>query len=249
MKSQMHPGLTKDSLMSLLVFHRLVSSLITYWLMLSFFFGSFGYSVVLPSLNRYLYLQGNSAEVIQSTLMNNSSGEYIDPRTNGMFLPNGQLYNRDSSFQSHLNSFEATSGMAPLLDNEKEEYIEMNDLLIPELGASSTEKSTEFLNHGEFGDVNEYDQLFNDISVFQGTSTDLSCLSNFTNNTSGQRQQLLYEQFQYQTPENQLNNYMHPSTTLNQFTDNMWFKDDQAALYVQPPQSSSGAFTSQSTGT
>ncbi|KAL9308248.1 NAC domain-containing protein 16 [Arabidopsis thaliana] len=192
--------------------------------------------------------QGNSAEVIQSTLLNNSSGEYIDPRTNGMFLPNGQLYNRDSSFQSHLNSFEATSGMAPLLDNEKEEYIEMNDLLIPELGASSTEKSTEFLNHGEFGDVNEYDQLFNDISVFQGTSTDLSCLSNFTNNTSGQRQQLLYEQFQYQTPENQLNNYMHPSTTLNQFTDNMWFKDDQAALYVQPPQSSSGAFTSQSTG-
>ncbi|CAH8254160.1 unnamed protein product [Arabidopsis lyrata] len=201
--------------------------------------------------------QGNSAEVIESTLLNNSSGEFLDPRKIGVFLPNGQPYNRHSSFQSQLksaNSFEATSGMAPLLDFEKEEdYIEMDDLLIPELGASLTEKSTEFLRHGEFGDVNEYDQLFHDIPVslddpvFQGTSTNLSSLSNFTNNTSDQRQQYLNQQFQYQAPENQLNNFMYPSTTINQFTDNMWFKDDQAALFVQP-QSSSGAFASQSTG-
>ncbi|KAG7599191.1 NAC domain [Arabidopsis suecica] len=198
--------------------------------------------------------QGNSTEELQSTLLNNSSGEILDPREIGVFLPNGQLYNRHPSFQSHLksaNSYEATSGMAPLLDFEKEEdYIEMDDLLIPELG---TEKSTEFMNHGEFGDVNEYDQLFQDIHVslddpvFQGTSTNLSSLSNFTNNTSDQRQQYLNQQFQYQAPENQLNNFMYPSTTINQFTDNMWFKDDQAALFVQPP-SSSGAFASQSAG-
>ncbi|EOA40017.1 hypothetical protein CARUB_v10008706mg [Capsella rubella] len=201
--------------------------------------------------------QGNSVEEIQSTLLNGSSGEFIDPRKTGVFLPNAQPYNRNSSFQSRLksaNSFEATSGMTPLLDFEKEDYIEMDDLLIPELGASSTEKSGQFLNNGELGDINEFDQLFHDISmsldvdpVFQGTSTDMSSLSNFANNTSDQKQQFLYPQLD-QTLEYQQNNFMHPSTTLNQFTDNMWFQDGQAALYDQQPQSSSGVFTSHSAG-
>ncbi|XP_010480881.1 PREDICTED: NAC domain-containing protein 16-like, partial [Camelina sativa] len=201
--------------------------------------------------------QGNSAGEIQSTLLNSSSGEFVDPRNTGVFLPNNQPYNRQSSFQSGLkseNSFEATSGMAPLLDFEKEDFIEMNDLLIPELGASSTEISTHFLNNGEVSDISEFDQLFHDISmsldadpVFQGTSTDMSSLSNFANNTSDQRQQFLYQELD-QTLDIQQNNFMHPSTTLNQFTDNMWFKDGQAVLFDQQPQSSSGVFTSHSTG-
>lgn len=132
----------------------------------------------------------------------------------------------------------------------------MDDLLIPELGASSTEKSAQFLNHGEFSDVNEFDQLFHDISmsldvvdpVLQGTSIGLSSLGNFANNTSDQRQQFLYQQFQDQTLKNQQNDFMHPSTTLNEFTDNMWYNDGQAALFDQP-QSASGAFAPHSTGT
>uniref|UniRef100_A0A1J3H937 NAC domain-containing protein 78 n=1 Tax=Noccaea caerulescens TaxID=107243 RepID=A0A1J3H937_NOCCA len=192
--------------------------------------------------------QGNSEVVIQSTLPNNSSAQFF-----GEFLPNSQTYNRHSSFPSQLrseNSFNATevksdfntSGMAPIVF-EKEDYIEMNDLLIPEFGASSTENSGQFLNTGELGDINEFDQLFHDVSmsldiepVFQG---DLSSLSNYANsNTSDQRLQFLYQQFQDQNPQMQLNNFVDPSTSLNQFTDDFWFKDAQTDLFQQPLSSS-----------
>lgn len=131
----------------------------------------------------------------------------------------------------------------------------MDDLLIPELGPSSAEKSTQFLNHGELGDQNEFDQLFYDISmpldvepVFQETPTDLSSLSNFANNSLDQRQQFVYQHIQDHTSENQLNNFMDPSTTLNQFTDDLWFKDDQAVVFDQR-QSPLGAFASPLSGT
>ncbi|CAE5959212.1 unnamed protein product [Arabidopsis arenosa] len=192
--------------------------------------------------------QVNSEEELQSTLMNNSARE---------FLPNGQPYNRPSSFDSletaEVTSAPKTSDIAPLVF-EKEDYIEMDDLLIPELGASSTEKAAQFSNHGEFGDFDEFDQLFHDVSmsldmepIDQGTSTDLYYPSNFANNTSDQKQQFLYQQFQDQTPENQLNNIMDPSTTLDQFTNDVWFQDDQAILFDQQ-QSFSGAFASPSSG-
>ncbi|VVB11701.1 unnamed protein product [Arabis nemorensis] len=196
---------------------------------------------------------GYSQAERQSALLNNSSGKFLANRKIGEFLPNGQPYNRQSSFQSYprsANSFEATFGNAPLVF-EKEDYIEMDDLLIPELGASSTEKSTQFLNHGELGDQNEFDQLFYDISmpldvepVFQETSTGLSSLSNFANNALDQRQQFVYQD---QTSENQLNNFMGSSTTLNQFTDDLWFKDDQAVVFDQR-QSPPGAFASPLSG-
>ncbi|ESQ33370.1 hypothetical protein EUTSA_v10007196mg [Eutrema salsugineum] len=202
-------------------------------------------------------LQGNSEGEIQSTLLNNFPGEFLAPREVGKFSPNCQPYNRPLSFQPHLrseNSAFNASGMAPLVF-EKEDYIEMDDLLIPELRASTTEESSQFLNHGELGNVNEFDQLFHDISmsldaepVFQGTSTDLSSLSDHASNTSDQRQQFLYQEVQDQSPENQLNNFIDdPSTSLNQFTDDMWFHDAQADLFDQP-QSSSLAFASPSPG-
>lgn len=191
----------------------------------------------------------NSEEELQSTLVNSSARDY---------LPNSQPYNRPSSFDS-LETTEATSalktsGIAPLVF-EKEDFIEIDDLLIPELGASSTEKAAQFSNHGEFDDFNEFDQLFHDVSmsldmepIDQGTSTDLTSVSNFANNTSDQIHQLLYQQLQDQTPENQLNGIMDPSTTLNQFTDDIWFQDDQAVLFDEQ-QSFSGAFASPSSGT
>ncbi|KFK45122.1 hypothetical protein AALP_AA1G347000 [Arabis alpina] len=192
-------------------------------------------------------LQGYSQAQIQSALLNHSSGKFPAPRKISEFLPNAQPYNRQTNFQSlprSANSFEATSGNAPLVF-EKEDYIEMNDLLFPELGASSTEKPAQFSNHGELGDLSEVDQWFYDVEpVFQETSTDLSSVSNFANNGLDQRQEFTYEQVQYQTPENQLNNFMDPSTSLNkQFTDDPWYKDDQANVYDQP-QSLPGAFAS-----
>ncbi|EOA40069.1 hypothetical protein CARUB_v10008761mg [Capsella rubella] len=186
--------------------------------------------------------QVNSEEELQSTLVNNSARE---------ILPNSQPYNRHSSFDS-LETTEATSapktsGISPLVF-EKDDFIEMDDLLIPELGDCSIEKAAQFSNHGEFGDINEFDQLFHDVSmsldmepIDQGTYTDLSSLSNFANNTSDQRQQ-----FQDQTPENQLNNIMDPSTTLNQFPNDTWFQDDQTVLFDE--QTFSAAFASPSSG-
>jgi len=195
-----------------------------------------------PGVPQRCIPQVNSEEELQSTLVNNSARE---------FLPNGQQYNRPSSFDS-LETAEVTS--APLVF-EKEDFIEMDDLLlIPEFGASSTEKAAQFSNHGEFDDFNEFDQLFHDVSmsldmepIDQGTSANLSSLSDSANYTSDQKQQLLYQQFQDQTPENQLNNIMDPSTTLNQITSDIWFEDDQAILFDQQ-QSFSGAFASPSSG-
>ncbi|KAL1219417.1 NAC domain-containing protein 17 [Cardamine amara subsp. amara] len=192
--------------------------------------------------------QVNSDEELQSMLVNSSARE---------FLPNGQPYNRPSSFDS-LETAEVTSapqtfGILPLVF-QREDYIEMDDLLIPELGASSIENSAQVLNHGEVDNFNEFDQLFYDVSMsldmepyVEGTSTDPSSLSNFASNTSVQKQQLIYQQFQDQTPENQLNNIMDPSTSLNEFTDEIWFQDDQAVLFDEQ-QSFSGAFASPSSG-
>uniref|UniRef100_A0A1J3FFX2 NAC domain-containing protein 78 n=1 Tax=Noccaea caerulescens TaxID=107243 RepID=A0A1J3FFX2_NOCCA len=192
--------------------------------------------------------QVNSEEELQSTLVNNSSGEFLSPRDIEEFLQNNQLYNRPSSFESiEVTSAPNTSGMGPLVF-EKEDYIEMDDLLIPEVGVSSTNKPD-----GEFGDFSDFDQLFHDVSmsldmepVAQGTSSGPSSLSNFVDNTSDHEQQFLYQQFQDQTPEDQLNNIIDPS--LNQFTDNMWFHDDDQAVLLDQQQSVSGAFASPSSG-
>ena len=178
---------------------------------------------------------------MQSTLVKNSSGEFLKPQQTGRFLPNGEPYIRPSS-----------SGVEPFVF-EIEDYIEMDDLLAPEL---AVERPAQFLNPGEFGDFNEFDQLFHDVSmsfdlepVFQGTSADLTSLSNFAN-TSDQEDQSLYQQFQDQTPENKLNNIMDPNPNLSQFTDNLWFQDDyQAVLFDQPQSIISGAFASPSSGT
>ncbi|XP_019091690.1 PREDICTED: NAC domain-containing protein 17 isoform X2 [Camelina sativa] len=185
--------------------------------------------------------QVHSEEELQSTLVNDSARD---------FVPNSQPYNRPSSFDS-LETTEATS--VPLVF-EKEDFIEMDDLLIPELGASSTEKAAQVSNHGEFGDFNDFDQLFHDVSmsldmelIDQGTSTNLTSVSSFANDTSNQRQQFLYQQLEDQTPENQLNNIMDPSTTLNQFTDEIWFQDDQAVLFDEQ-QAFSGSFAPPSSG-
>ncbi|CAN7105789.1 hypothetical protein HID58_018767 [Brassica napus] len=205
-------------------------------------------------------MQVNNEEEIQSTLLNNSSGEFLAPSEVGMFLPNYQPNSMHSSYQSHAaNSFDATevksafnaSGMAPFLF-EKEDYIEIDDLLTPEKGAASVEKPAQFLNPGEYEHFNDYDQLFHDVSmsfdlepVFQGTSTDLTSLSNFADNG---RQHFLYQQqFQNQTLESQANSFMDPNPKVNQFIDDMWFKDAQADLYDQT-QSSSLAFASPSSG-
>lgn len=199
-------------------------------------------------------MQVNSEEELQSTLVNNLSGEFLAPRDIEEFLQNDQLYNRPSSFESiEVTSAPNTSGMGPLVF-EKEDYIEMDDLLIPEVGISSTDKPAQFSNNGELGDVNDFDQLFHDVSmsldmepVAQGTSSSPSSLSNFVDNTSDQKQQSLYQQFQDQTPENQLNNII--DTSLNQFTDDMWFHDDDQAVLLDQQQSVSGAFASPSSGT
>ncbi|CAH8309272.1 unnamed protein product [Eruca vesicaria subsp. sativa] len=192
--------------------------------------------------------QVNSQEELQSTLVNNSSGEFLEPQQIGELLP----YNMPSSFEStEVTSVPNDSGMGPFVF-EKEDYIEMDDLLIPELGASSTEKPEQFLDPGEFREFNEFDQLFHDVSmfldmepIFQGASADSSSL----NNTSDQEHQPIYQQFQDQTPENKLNNFMDPSPNLNQFTDDLWLEDDdQAVLFDQPQSVISGAFASPSSG-
>ncbi|CDY48632.1 BnaC06g08090D [Brassica napus] len=178
--------------------------------------------------------------------VNNSSGE---------FLPNVQPYNMPSTFEStEVTSVPNDSGVGPFVF-EQEDYIEMDDLLTSELGASSTEKPEQFLDPGEFREFNEFDQLFHDVSMFldmepilQGTSADPSSLSNFAH-TSDQEDQSLYQQFQDQTPENKLNNIMDPNPNLSQFTDNLWFQDDyQAVLFDQPQSIISGAFASPSSG-
>ncbi|CAN7093303.1 unnamed protein product [Brassica rapa subsp. narinosa] len=185
-------------------------------------------------------------EELPSTLVNNSSAE---------FLPNVQPYNMPSTFEStEATSVPNDSGMGPFVF-EQEDYIEIDDLLTSELGASSTEKPEQFLDPGEFREFNEFDQLFHDVSMFldmepilQGTSADPSSLSNFAN-TSDQEDQSLYRQFQDQTPENKLNNIMDPNPNLSQFTDNLWFQDDyQAVLFDQPQSIISGAFASPSSG-
>ena len=204
---------------------------------------------MLPSLNRYLYLQVNNEEEIQSTLLNNSSGEFLAPSEVGMFLPNYQPNSMHSSYQSHAaNSFDATevksafnaSGMAPFLF-EKEDYIEMDDFLTPEHVASSVENPAQLLNPGEYGDFNDFDQLFHDVSmsldmepIAQGASVHPSSPSKFADNTSNEKQQ-----FQDQIPENKVNN-----NNLDDFTDDMWFQDDddQAVLFDQPQSITSGAF-------
>ncbi|CAA7018674.1 unnamed protein product [Microthlaspi erraticum] len=184
--------------------------------------------------------QVNSEEELQSTLVNNSSGEFLALRDIEEFLQDNQLCNRPSSFESvEVTSAPNTSGMGPLVF-EKEDYIEMDDLLIPEVGS---EKPA-----GEFGDFNDFDQLFHDVSmsldmepVGQGTSSSPSSLNNFVDNTSDQNQQ-----FQDPTPEDQLNNIMDPS--LIQLTDDMWFHDDDQAVLFDQPQSISGASASPSSG-
>ena len=177
---------------------------------------------------------------MQSTLVKNSSGEFLKPQQTGRFLPNGEPYIRPSS-----------SGVEPFVF-EIEDYIEMDDLLAPEL---AVERPAQFLNPGEFGDFNEFDQLFHDVSmsldmepILQGTSADP--LSNFADNTSDQEHPFPYQLFQDQTIENKLNNIMDPSPNLNQFSDDLWLEDDnQAFLFDQPQSVISGAFASPSSGT
>ncbi|KAJ4881424.1 NAC domain-containing protein 17 [Raphanus sativus] len=162
--------------------------------------------------------------------------------------------NREEDLQSTSNN----SVMEPLVF-EKDDYIEMDDLLTPDLGASLSlvEKNpAQLLNPGEYyGDFNDFDQLFHDVSmsldmepILQETSADL--LSNFADNTSDQEQQLLYQQFQDQTSENKLNNIMDPTPNLNQFTDDLWLEDDNqtAVLFDQPQSVICGAFASPSSG-
>ncbi|ESQ33366.1 hypothetical protein EUTSA_v10007221mg [Eutrema salsugineum] len=190
--------------------------------------------------------QVNSEEELQSTLVNDSAKVFLQPQETGEFLPNGLPYKRPSSFES----IEVTSAPKNALVFEKEDYIEMDDLLIPELRASETEKPAQFLNHGEYGDFNDFDQLFHDVSmsldmepIVQETSTGPSFLADIS---SDQKQQFVYQQFQDQNPENQLNNIMDPS--LNQFTDDMWFNADDQAILFDQPQSISGALASPSSG-
>lgn len=103
---------------------------------------------------------------------------------------------------------------------EKDDYIEMDDILTSELGASLTEIPQQFLDPGEFGEFNEFDQLFHDISMFlemepilQGDSAGPSSLSN----TSDKE----HQHFQVQTPENKLYSIMDPNPNPNQLTDDM----------------------------
>ncbi|CAN7046514.1 unnamed protein product [Brassica oleracea var. botrytis] len=176
--------------------------------------------------NAKLYLQVNREEKMQSTLVKNSSGEFLKPQQTGRFLPNGEPYIRPSS-----------SGVEPFVF-EIEDYIEMDDLLAPEL---AVERPAQFLNPGEFGDFNEFDQLFHDVSmsldkepIAQGASVHPSSPSKFADNTSNEKQQ-----FQDQIPENKVNN-----NNLDDFTDDMWFQDDddQAVRFDQPQSITSGAF-------
>ncbi|CAN7105786.1 unnamed protein product [Brassica rapa subsp. narinosa] len=170
--------------------------------------------------------QVNREEEMESTLVNNSSGEFLKPQQTGRFLPNGEPYIRPSS-----------SGVEPFVF-EIEDYIEMDDLLASEL---AVERPAQFLNPGEFGDFNEFDQLFHDVSmsldmepIAQGASVHPSSPSKFADNTSNEKQL-----FQDQIPENKVNN-----NNLDDFTDNMWFQDDddQAVLFDQPQSITSGAF-------
>ncbi|CAN8303526.1 unnamed protein product [Cochlearia groenlandica] len=187
--------------------------------------------------------QVNSEEELQSTLMN-SYGE---------LFPKDQPYNMHTSFGS-ANSLDApevtsapnTTGMAPLV-LEREDYIEIDDLLSPELGIN---KPVQFLNNGEFGEFNEFDQLFHDVSmsldmepIAHGASTDPSSLNDFVNNKSDQRQQFLYQH----PPVNNLNNIMDNNQILDPFSDDIWLQDDQAVGFDQA-QSFSEAFDSSSSG-
>ncbi|KAG2320465.1 hypothetical protein Bca52824_013678 [Brassica carinata] len=208
-------------------------------------------------------MQVNSQEEIQSTLLNDSSGGFLSPWEVGMFLPNRQPNSIHSSYQPHAaNSFDGSevksafkaSGIAPFVF-EKEDYIEMDDLLTPEQGAASVEKPAQFSNPGEYEHFNDYDQLFHDVSmsfdtehVFQGTSTDLTSLNNFNLSNEGRQHFLYQQQFQNQTLEtSQANSFMDPNPNANEFVDDLWFKDAQADLNDQP-QSSSLAFASPSSG-
>ncbi|KAJ0232791.1 NAC domain-containing protein 17 [Hirschfeldia incana] len=192
--------------------------------------------------------QVNREEELQSTLVNNSAKEFLKPQEIGDFFPNDMPFSYESI---EVTSAPNNSVMEPLVF-EKEDYIEMDDLLTPELGASLVENPPQLLNPGEYGEFNDFDQLFHDVSmsldmepILQGTSADP--LSNFAENTSDQEQQFFCQQFQDQTPDNKLNNIMDPSPNLNQFTDDLWLDDDDQA-FDQSQSVISAAFASPSSG-
>ncbi|KAF8112868.1 hypothetical protein N665_0059s0006 [Sinapis alba] len=184
--------------------------------------------------------QVNREEELQSTLVNNSAREFLQPQEIGDFLP------------SSYESIEVTSALnnSPLVF-EKEDYIEMDDLLTPELGASLVENHpAQFLNPGgEYGDFNDFDQLFHDVSMSLDMEPILQGDRSSPSNFADCEQQFLYQQLQDQPPENKLNKIMDPSPNLNQFTDDLWLQDDdQAVLFDQPQSVISGAFASPSSG-
>ncbi|KAH0862743.1 hypothetical protein HID58_079954 [Brassica napus] len=190
--------------------------------------------------------QVNREEELQSTLVNNSARDFLKPQETGDFLPN--------DMPSSYESIDVTSAPNNSVLVFEKDYIEMDDLLTPEHGASSAENPAQLLNPGEYGDFNDFDQLFHDVSmsldmepILQGTSADP--LSNFADNTSDQEHPFPYQLFQDQTIENKLNNIMDPSPNLNQFSDDLWLEDDnQAFLFDQPQSVISGAFASPSSG-
>ncbi|KAJ4917191.1 NAC domain-containing protein 17 [Raphanus sativus] len=106
-----------------------------------------------------------------------------------------------SSYEStEVMSAPNDSGTGPFLF-EKDDYIEMDDILTSELGASLTEIPQQFLDPGEFGEFNEFDQLFHDISMFlemepilQGDSAGPSSLSNTSDKEHQHFQALLFDQ-------------------------------------------------------
>ncbi|XP_010530139.1 PREDICTED: NAC domain-containing protein 17-like [Tarenaya hassleriana] len=196
----------------------------------------------------YAFPQINSEEEIQSTLLNTSSGEILIPKQTGEFMPNSQPNDKHLTFDSLMSakSFVATEVTSttpktmeavPLMF-EEENYLQMDDLLIPDLDASAVEKPLSPLNTDEFSGLNEFDLLFHDVAmsfdmdpVSQGTTVSLSSINDFVNNAADPEQQYPYDQFQEQTVESQLNNLTDPSAVApDQFTGDLWLQEEMAHL-------------------
>ncbi|XP_010538911.1 PREDICTED: NAC domain-containing protein 17-like [Tarenaya hassleriana] len=194
----------------------------------------------------YVVPQVNSEEDVQNTFVNTSSGGVLICEQIGEFMPNSQPYNRRMSFGSLVsaNSFEATEvtsatpktmEAAPLVF-EKEDYIEMDDLLISDLDASAVEKPLQPLNTDGFSGLSEFDLLFHDVAMsfdMENTCQETAPCPSFTNyldcNTTDQKQHYPNHQFQQQTVQSQLNSLTDPSAVdSTQLVGDLWLQEETA---------------------
>ncbi|XP_010543151.1 PREDICTED: NAC domain-containing protein 17-like [Tarenaya hassleriana] len=204
----------------------------------------------------HAFHQVNSEEDIQSTLMNTTSGEIFVPEQIEEFMPSSQPYDRHLSLDSLVsaNSFEATDvtstpprtmEVAPLVF-EKDDFIEMDDLLIPDLDDSAIEQPLQpFNTDGLVDGLSEFDLLFHDVAM----SFDMDPVSQGTApNPSSMKEHHPHHEFQQQTPQCEVNYLSDPNAVApNQYSGVLWLQAERGDP-LDEQQYYSEAFASPSSG-